>query len=56
MRRGKFLSPQAKAFLEFMDADFFSTEAGAPSEHKNENAMALNELKDRLHQATPAAN
>jgi len=55
MRRGKFLSPQAKAFLELMDADFFSTEGGIASEHRNENAMALNQLKSRLNKVVHTA-
>ncbi len=51
MRRGKFLSPQAKAFLEFMDEDFFSTEGDAPLDHPYENAKALHQLKERLSKA-----
>ncbi len=54
MRRGKFLSPQAKAFLEFMDADFFSTDGGVASDHPDENAMALNQLKERLNSVVTA--
>jgi len=53
MRRRKFLSPQAKAFLEFMDADFFSTDDNTPVEHHNEHTKALNELKDRLGNIVP---
>jgi len=54
MRRGKFLSPQAKAFLEFMDADFFSDDGSIPTEQKNENTLSLNQLKDRLNNVTSA--
>lgn len=61
MRRGKFLSPQAKAFLEFMDADFFSTDCGFATdtgssiEDHNENTAALNQLKDRLNKVVPVS-
>ncbi len=49
IRRGKFLSPQAKAFLEFMEPGFFTTNDDASAtEHYNENARALNDLKDSL--------
>ena len=48
MRRSKFLSPQAKAFLECMDANFFSTDGSPSTEQRNENTMALSQLKDRL--------
>ena len=54
IRRGKFLSPQAKAFLEFMDADFFSTDSGNPTQQTTENALSLDQLKDRLSRVTPA--
>ena len=30
VRRGKFLAPQAKRFLELMDADFFARDAVPP--------------------------
>lgn len=50
MRRGKFLSPQAKAFLEFMDADFFSSHDsyGRPESMRDEDIAALSKLKRKL--------
>lgn len=51
LRRGKFLSPQAKAFLEFMDADFFSNQGdyGSPETMRNEDIAALSQLKQQLN-------
>lgn len=51
LRRGKFLSPQAKAFLEFMDADFFSShdKYGRPESMRNEDIAALSQLKQQLN-------
>ena len=51
LRRGKFLSPQAKAFLEFMDADFFSNHGiyGSPETIRNEDVAALSQLKQQLN-------
>ena len=37
-RRGKFLSPQAKCFLEMMDQDFFSKQTVPPARKKNVRA------------------
>ena len=50
MRRGKFLSPQAKAFLEFMDADFFSADGvyGRPEIINDKDVAALHQLKKQL--------
>ncbi len=55
MRRGKFLSPQAKAFLELMDADFFSTHKsyGKPAGQQHEDVAALHDLKERLQKISP---
>lgn len=51
LRRGKFLSPQAKAFLEFMDADFFSSHDsyGRPESMRDEDIAALSKLKQQLN-------
>ncbi len=51
LRRGKFLSPQAKAFLEFMDADFFSSHGsyGEPETGGKIEFAALSDLKHQLH-------
>lgn len=35
LRRGKFLSPQAKRFLELMDSDFFARQTAPPARRKN---------------------
>ena len=51
MRRGKFLSPQAKAFLEFMDADFFSSHYGKPESNSDKDLAALSNLKHQLQAA-----
>lgn len=53
IRRGKFLSPQAKAFLESMDANFFSTSGlyGGPETISCEDTAALNRLKEQLSTA-----
>jgi DNA-binding transcriptional LysR family regulator len=50
MRRGKFLSPQAKAFLEFMDADFFSADGvyGRPEVITDKEVATLHQLKEQL--------
>ncbi len=53
MRRGKFLSPQAKAFLEFMEPGIFSTDKSTAPAALNESASALNELKDSLGKPNP---
>lgn len=54
MRRGKFLSPQAKALLEFMEPGFFSTnDDRTAAENNNENVKSLNELKDSLGIVAP---
>lgn len=57
MRRGKILSPQAKAFLEFLDADFFSSHGmhKPTTEPGFESAAALNQLRERLNRVVPAA-
>ncbi len=53
LRRGKFLSPQAKAFLKCMDADFFSTSGlyGGPEPLQHNNDGALSQLKEKLDDA-----
>ncbi|MEM7258028.1 MAG: LysR family transcriptional regulator [Pseudomonadota bacterium] len=48
MRRGKFLSPQAKAFVEFMDADFFTSHYGEPEARNDKEFAALSKLKQQL--------
>lgn len=48
LRRGKFLSPQAKAFVEFMDADFFSSHPGEPEVRSDKDIAALATLKQQL--------
>ena len=54
LRRGKFLSPQAKAFLEFMDADFFSSHDayGGTESMRTEDIAALTQLKQQLSAST----
>lgn len=51
LRRGKFLSPQAKAFLEFMDADFFTSHHGTPASLTDKESAALSKLKQQLQVA-----
>ena len=51
LRRGKFLSPQAKAFLEFMDADFFTSHYGTPESLTDKESAALSKLKHQLQVA-----
>ena len=53
MRRGKFLSPQAKAFLKFMEPGVFSTDNPSSAKDNSDNTGALNELKDSLANALP---
>jgi len=55
MRRGKILSPQARSFIECMDANFFSTRKnyGKPASQHPSDTLALSDLKDRLSRLTP---
>ncbi|MBX2883604.1 MAG: LysR family transcriptional regulator [Granulosicoccus sp.] len=41
VRRGKFLSPQAKQFLQLMDGDFFARQTSPPAKRKPKNRSEL---------------